>query len=233
MQENSESDKKRVIRSFVVRSGRMTAAQKRGWEQYWPTMGLDNQAPLESFESLFGNTNPVVFEIGFGMGASLYEMALANPSENYIGVEVHRPGVGALLAMAGDAELRNLKVFCCDANDLIDHWLPENSLQRVQLFFPDPWHKKRHHKRRLVQPAFVQRIAAVLKEGGHFHLATDWEPYAEHMLSVMEDSRDFANVSGPGSYAPRPDYRPVTKFERRGQKLGHGVWDLVYQKSRG
>ncbi len=226
-----DHSQKRGIRSFVVRSGRMTASQQRGWDLYWSKYGLESDTTVRDLESLFGNTNPVVLEIGFGMGASLYEMASSAPDTNFIGVEVHRPGVGALLTMAGDAGLGNLRVFCCDANELIDRWLPEASLSRIQLFFPDPWHKKRHHKRRLVQAEFIQRIERVLHNDGTFHMATDWEPYAQHMLEVMEASDGFENISDAHGFVPRPDYRPVTKFERRGQRLGHGVWDLIYRKT--
>lgn len=220
----------RRIKSFVVRSSRMTVGQKRGWDEYWSSFGLEPSETALDFESLFGNSNPVVFEIGFGMGASLYDMAVANPEQNFLGVEVHRPGVGALLAQAGDAGLKNLKLACCDANLLIDKMLPENSLHRLQLYFPDPWHKKRHHKRRLVQPEFVRRLEPLLQVGGQLHMATDWEPYAEHMMSVLEDSRAFRNTAGKGCYSEKPAYRPETKFERRGVSLGHGVWDLVFEK---
>ncbi len=231
----SENDdlKKRPIRSFVVRSGRMTVGQQKGWDDYWPSMGLQpGMAGLskDSLSSLFEKEQPLVLEIGFGMGASLFEMAQNQPQMNFLGVEVHRPGVGALLAKAGEARLTNLKVFCCDANEVIKDYIPDASLARVQLYFPDPWHKKRHHKRRLVQAEFVQRIHAKLKAGGCFHMATDWQPYAEHMLAVMEGEDGYRNTAGPGNFATKPDYRPVTKFENRGRKLGHGVWDLLFER---
>lgn len=220
----------RRIKSFVVRSTRMTVGQQRGWDTYWDTMGVEPCETILDFQQLFGNQNPLVFEIGFGMGASLFEMAQAHPEHNFIGVEVHRPGVGAILASAGDAGLTNLRVLCCDANLVIDKMLTDNALSRVQLYFPDPWHKTRHHKRRLVQPDFVQRIRKKLANGGLFHMATDWQPYALHMLEIMNVQEGYQNQSPDGNYVDKPDYRPQTKFERRGLKLGHGVWDLVYEK---
>ncbi len=220
----------RRIKSFVVRSTRMTVGQQRGWDTYWDAMGVEPCETILDFQQLFGNQNPLVFEIGFGMGASLFEMAQAHPEHNFIGVEVHRPGVGAILASAGDAGLTNLRVLCCDANLVIDKMLTDNALSRVQLYFPDPWHKTRHHKRRLVQPDFVQRIRKKLAKGGLFHMATDWQPYAQHMLAIMNAQEGYQNQSSDGSYVDKPDYRPQTKFERRGLKLGHGVWDLVYEK---
>lgn len=209
----------------------MTVGQQRGWDCFWDKYGVDDsQSALFDFPVLFGNDNPVVFEIGFGMGQSLFEMAKSAPELNFLGVEVHRPGVGALLSMAGDAELENLKLMCCDANKVIDEFIGPSTLHRVQLFFPDPWHKKRHYKRRLVQPEFVERIGAKLADGGQFHMATDWEPYAEHMLDVMMSSESYSNLSKTSTYVEKPSYRPETKFERRGVKLGHGVWDLVFEK---
>lgn len=230
MSESEPKEKLRRIKSFVVRSSRMTLGQKRGWSEYWESFGVETTDEALDLEKLFDNPNPVVFEIGFGMGNSLFEMARSNPSLNFLGVEVHRPGVGALLAMAGEAGLANLKLACCDANHLIDTMLPKNALHRVQLYFPDPWHKKRHHKRRLVQTEFISRLEPLLKVGGHLHMATDWEPYAAHMMTVLETSEAFKNVAGKGNYSEKPEYRPETKFERRGLSLGHGVWDLVFEK---
>ncbi len=220
----------RRIKSFVVRSTRMTVGQQRGWDAYWETLGIKSSDQRLNLSEIFGNERPVVFEIGFGMGASLFEMARDNANYNFIGVEVHRPGVGAVIASGGDAALSNLRVMCCDANHVIDKMLADESLHRVQLFFPDPWHKTRHHKRRLVQSEFVQRIRNKLVKGGHFHMATDWEPYAMHMLETMNAQEGYRNLSPGNSYVDKPDYRPETKFERRGLKLGHGVWDLVYEK---
>jgi len=230
---SDETDlKKRKIRSFVVRSGRMTLGQKKGWDDYWGEYGLEMSDEALDFNVVFGNDHPVVLEIGFGMGASLFEMARAQPELNFIGIEVHRPGVGALLAMAGDAELNNLKLYCCDANEVINKGLLDNSLHRVQLFFPDPWHKNRHHKRRLVQTEFVQRITRKLAIGGVFHLATDWEHYARHMMTVLSAIENLDNLAGVGHYSDKPVYRPSTKFENRGINLGHGVWDLLFGRSQ-
>lgn len=221
---------KRGIRSFVVRSGRMTVGQQKGWDDHWSEMGLEPTIGRMDFKEIFGNDNPVVFEIGFGMGGSLVEMAKNAPELNFIGVEVHRPGVGALLANSAAEGLTNVRVFCCDANEVIDQCLPNGSLHRIQLYFPDPWHKKRHHKRRLVQPAFAQRMREKLAIGGVFHMATDWENYAEHMLEVMDVAEGYKNQAGQGNYSETPEYRPLTKFENRGKRLGHGVWDLLFER---
>ena len=172
-----------------------------------------------------------MLEIGFGNGEALATMAGEDPATDFIGIEVHRPGVGHLLLELERRELDNVRVVCDDAVQFIGRCLPGCSLDRVLLFFPDPWPKKKHHKRRLVQPDFVALVARKLKTGGHFDMATDWQPYAEHVLRVMETSQDFINCSGDGRYSQRPDYRPVTKFEKRGRKLGHAVWDLVYRRS--
>ena len=173
----------------------------------------------------------MVLEIGFGMGKSLVEMAANAPEQNFIGIEVHRPGVGAALAEAGERGLTNLRVMEHDAVEVLKHMLPPESLSRLQLYFPDPWHKKRHHKRRIVQPEFVETVRTRLTLGGHFHMATDWENYAQHMAEVMNQADGYANTAESGDYVPRPDYRPITKFEVRGQKLGHGVWDLIYERN--
>jgi tRNA (guanine-N7-)-methyltransferase len=157
-------------------------------------------------------------------------MLQQEPEKDFIGIEVHPPGVGRLINNAGKLQLANLRVYLADAIDVLEDCIPENSLDRIQIYFPDPWHKKKHNKRRLVQPEFVARLRRYLKPGGVLHLATDWEPYAEHMLEVMEVAEGFANLAGPGQFSPRPDYRPVTKFEKRGERLGHGVWDLLYSK---
>lgn len=231
MSNDTPSQHKREIKSFVVRSSRMTTGQQQGWDMYWEKYGLDLADDVLDFKTLFGNDNPVVFEIGFGMGGSLHEMAKAAPNTNFIGVEVHRPGVGALLAMIGGDNLSNVRVMCCDAIEVINKMLPENSIARLQLYFPDPWHKKRHHKRRIVQPEFLNRIRPKLIEDGVLHFATDWEPYAEQMIEVLDTHEGFDNMAADTTYAERPEYRPATKFERRGLKLGHGVWDILYQKN--
>lgn len=227
--ENSQSSKHR-IKSFVLRQGRLTKSQQKALDDHWQSFGLQvSQGPLD-FKTLFGREAPTIVEIGFGMGKSLAQMAKENPQNNYIGIEVHKPGVGALLKLINDHQLSNVRVFNDDAIEILAHCIPLNSLHGLYLFFPDPWHKKRHHKRRIVQPEFAATIAKHLKLGGHFHMATDWEDYAEHMMEVMSQAPDYQNISGNGQYTPRPDYRPLTKFEQRGQRLGHGVWDLIFEK---
>ncbi|WLQ13675.1 tRNA (guanosine(46)-N7)-methyltransferase TrmB [Hahella aquimaris] len=220
----------RPIRSFVIRGGRMTTSQQKAFDRLWPEKGLAVENGLLDLESAFGRRSTVVLEIGFGMGQSLAEMAANEPDADFIGVEVHKPGVGALLRHMEEQSLENIRIFWDDANEVIDKCLPDASLDRVQLFFPDPWHKKRHNKRRIVQLEFVQRIRAKLKNGGVFHMATDWEPYAEHMMEIMSEAPGMENIAGAGQFSPRPDTRPVTKFEKRGERLGHGVWDLMFRR---
>ena len=220
----------RKIQSFVKREGRLTAKQAKSIDEYWPSMGLDHSAGMLNFAEVFDRTAPVVLEIGFGMGKSLIEMALNEPDKDFIGIEVHRPGVGACLSEAAEQNVSNLRVYEHDAVEILADCVADESLARVQLFFPDPWHKKRHHKRRIVQPEFVQKLRAKLAIGGVFHMATDWENYAEHMLEVMSQAEGFKNQSPTGDYVPRPEQRPLTKFEQRGHRLGHGVWDLMFER---
>ncbi|MEC7815069.1 MAG: tRNA (guanosine(46)-N7)-methyltransferase TrmB [Pseudomonadota bacterium] len=222
---------RRGVRSFVLRQGRMTEGQKKAYERLWPEYGLTRDAGMIDPREVFGRDNMLNLEIGFGMGKSLAEMAQAAPEQDFIGVEVHLPGVGALLKEVDEHELENVRVYNIDANDVIDLCLPDACLDRVMVFFPDPWHKKKHHKRRLIQTEFVQRIRHKLRVGGVLHLATDWENYAEHMLEVMNESEGFANCQAEGGFSPRPDHRPITKFEKRGEKLGHGVWDLLFYRT--
>lgn len=222
---------RRGVRSFVLRQGRMTEGQKKAFDRSWPKYGLSRDNGMIDPREVFGRDNMLNLEIGFGMGKSLADMAEAAPEQDFIGVEVHLPGVGALLKDVEDRGLENVRVYNIDANDVIDLCLPDASLDRVMIFFPDPWHKKKHHKRRLIQPEFIQRIRHKLRVGGVLHLATDWENYAEHMLEVMNDSEGFANTQEQGGYSPRPDDRPITKFEQRGEKLGHGVWDLLFYRT--
>ncbi len=229
-QANVEQSRLRRIRSFVKREGRLTKGQANALEQHWPTMGLNHQKALLDLNTVFGRQAPRVLEIGFGMGKSLVQMAAAEPDKDFIGIEVHRPGVGACLADAAEAGLTNLRVFEHDAVEVLEDCITDGSLQRVQLYFPDPWHKKRHHKRRIVQPEFVARLRNKLEIGGLFHMATDWENYAEHMLEVMQAAAGFENTADSGDYVPRPDFRPLTKFEQRGHRLGHGVWDLIFKR---
>jgi tRNA (guanine-N7-)-methyltransferase len=220
----------RAIRSFVRREGRLTPGQQRALDTLWPEYGIDDNTSLLDLDSLFGRNAPKVLEIGFGNGASLAQMAKQHPDNDYIGIEVHRPGVGHLLMAIEEHQLTNVRVACTDAVELIKHRLKPQSLDRVQLYFPDPWHKKRHHKRRIIQPSFVQLLADRLKPGGVLHMATDWENYAEQMLQDVSENKDFRNLSETQDYIPRPDYRPLTKFEQRGHRLGHGVWDLLFER---
>ncbi|GAA0508113.1 tRNA (guanosine(46)-N7)-methyltransferase TrmB [Tatumella terrea] len=220
----------RRIRSFVRRQGRLTKGQQHALDHYWPQMGVEFTPQPVNFAALFGRESPVVLEIGFGMGASLVTMAEQNPHQDFLGIEVHAPGVGACLGSAHEAGVSNLRVMCHDAMEVLETMIPDNSLRMVQLFFPDPWHKARHNKRRIVQVPFAELILRKLKLGGVFHMATDWENYAEHMLEVMQSIPGFQNQSADGTFVPRPDTRPVTKFEQRGQRLGHGVWDLMFER---
>jgi tRNA (guanine-N7-)-methyltransferase len=229
----NESDKKhRKIRSYVLREGRLTAGQQRAFDSLWPQFGIDfTPGQTLDLPAIFGNQNPVILEIGFGNGASLAEMASANPGQNYLGVEVHSPGVGRLLLDIEERGLTNLRVMRHDAVELLESGIAPATLAGVYLFFPDPWHKKKHHKRRILQPSMIKLLAQTIQPGGVFHAATDWEHYAEQMLEVLSEARAlFENTAGPGNYSPRPGYRPMTKFELRGERLGHGVWDLIFRR---
>ena len=221
----------RKIKSFVLRQGRLTKGQQHAMEHFWPLFGLEADGALLDFAAIFGNDQPVTLEIGFGNGDSLASMAQADPGRNFIGIEVHTPGVGHLLYLLDDKRLSNVRAMNSDAVEIIAQQIPVASLDRIQLYFPDPWHKKRHNKRRIVQPEFVSLIASRLKPGGVFHLATDWEDYALHMAEVMQASPEFRSLAEDGAaFSPRPGFRPLTKFEQRGLRLGHGVWDLLYCK---
>ncbi|MGS0690921.1 tRNA (guanosine(46)-N7)-methyltransferase TrmB [Shewanella sp. 30m-9] len=227
---NEEGKYLRKVRSFVLREGRLTKGQAQAMEQQWPIMGLDYTPESIDLVEVFGREADTVLEIGFGMGASLVEMAKAAPELNFIGIEVHKPGVGACLAEAAEAGVTNLRVYHHDAIEVLENSIAEGSLACVQLFFPDPWHKTRHHKRRIVQAPFAELIRKKLKVGGVFHLATDWENYSEHMLEVMNAAPGYKNQSETGDVVERPDHRPLTKFEARGHRLGHGVWDLMFER---
>lgn len=220
----------RRIRSFVRRQGRLTKGQQQALDTLWPVMGVEYQPEPVDLPALFGREAPVTLEIGFGMGASLVTMAQNTPHQNFLGIEVHAPGVGACLAAAKEADVQNLRVMCHDAVEVLQKMIPDNSLRMVQLFFPDPWHKARHNKRRIVQVPFAELVMRKLKPGGVFHMATDWEAYAEHMLEVMNSIDGYHNQSEQQNYVPRPETRPLTKFEQRGQRLGHGVWDLMFER---
>jgi tRNA (guanine-N7-)-methyltransferase len=220
----------RGVRSYVRRQGRITPSQRRALETLMPRYGVAlGDAPLD-LPALFGRVAPVTLEIGFGMGDALLEMAAAAPERDFLGVEVHRPGIGRLLAGLDAAGLGNVRVIEGDAMQVLERMLDDGALERLLLLFPDPWPKKRHHKRRLLQPGFVDLAARRLAPGGVFHAATDWEPYAEQMLEVLEGCRLLENVAGVGCFAERPAYRPRTKFERRGEALGHGVSDLLFRR---
>ena len=220
----------RTIKSFIKREGRLTPGQLRALETLWPKFGIDFYEQEIDLETIFGRTAETVLEIGFGNGDSLWKMAQADADRNYIGIEVHRPGVGHLLQLIEQSGIENLRIISHDAVDVINHQIANNSLYKTQLFFPDPWHKKKHHKRRIVQDEFVNMLAQKINSNGIFHLATDWEHYAEHMIEVMNRNQNFINLSDDSTFVPKPDYRPTTKFEIRGQKLGHGVWDMLYKK---
>ena len=224
--------KPKTIRSYVIRGGRITTPQEKALEDQWPHFGLDLHKGQASIEGAFTNSGAdLILEIGFGMGDSLLDMAERFPDQNFIGIEVHVPGIGRLINEANKRNLSNLKVFCADATDVLTDCIADSSLTRLQLYFPDPWHKSRHHKRRIVQPAFLSQVAEKLKDGGVLHMATDWEPYAEFMLETASLCPSLCNIAGEQQYSERPDYRPETKFERRGQQLGHGVWDLLFIKA--
>ena len=221
----------RKVRSFVMRTGRLSDYQRDMMNSNWANLGLDYQPTPFNFREIFGNDNPIVLEIGFGMGRSLVEMAAQNPDRNYIGIEVHTPGVGACIAYALEKQVKNLRVICHDATEILRDAIADNTLGGLQLYFPDPWQKVKHHKRRIVQPAFITRVLSKLKCGGFIHFATDWENYAEHMLEVLRQfDAELENTSATNDFIPRPDFRPLTKFEERGHRLGHGVWDLYFIK---
>jgi tRNA (guanine-N7-)-methyltransferase len=221
----------RQIKSYVRREGRLTSGQQRALDLMWPQFGIDYSENEIDLNKIFNRDNAKILEIGFGNGDSLFQMAAANPDKDYLGIEVHRPGVGHLLHLIEESGISNIRVMCHDAVEILKHQIADNSLDRLQLFFPDPWHKKKHHKRRIVQDNFVQLVAHKLKPQGIFHLATDWENYAEHMLDTLNRCQAFKNLSSSGDYVPRPDARPITKFEKRGHRLGHGVWDLVFERA--
>jgi tRNA (guanine-N7-)-methyltransferase len=221
----------RPIRSFVMRTGRMTAGQTRALEDLWPRYGVEFSPEPLSLDALFGRTAPRTLEIGFGNGEHLASLATAHPERDYFGIEVHRPGVGHLLLLAATNNLTNVRTSSHDAVEVLREQIGEGSLDEVLVLFPDPWHKKRHHKRRLIQPPFVELIASRLRQGGVLRLATDWEEYALQMLEVLSAAKTlFANLSPTGDWMPRPDERAPTRFEKRGARLGHGVWDLAFTR---
>jgi tRNA (guanine-N7-)-methyltransferase len=222
----------RKIRSFVLRAGRITAAQQRALTELWPRYGLDLASTNQPFDldQIFGRVAPRSFEIGFGNGENLIGLARAHPERDFIGVEVHRSGVGHLLLELSALQLSNVRVICHDAVEVLDHRIAPSALDEILILFPDPWHKKRHHKRRLIQPEFVSLVASRLRKGGTLQLATDWEPYALQMLEVVSCHPMFVNLADAEGFMPRPEWRALTRFERRGHRLGHGVWDLSFER---
>ena len=218
----------RRIRSFVRREGRLTEGQQAAIREGWPRWGVDFVPTQIDWDQIFGRQAPRYLEIGFGMGGATAEIARAHPQQDYLGIEVHRPGVGNLLKLIEQDGLTNLRLMTHDAVDVVEQMIAAESLDGILIFFPDPWHKARHHKRRLIQPEFVRKLVTRLKPGGTIHCATDWENYAEQMLEVLSAEPALENTAA--GYAPRPAYRPLTKFENRGLKLGHGVWDLVFRR---
>jgi tRNA (guanine-N7-)-methyltransferase len=220
----------RRIRSFVLRAGRTTPAQERALGELWPSYGIDLAAMPLDLAAVFGRTAPRCLEIGFGAGEVIGSLAERNPDIDYLGIEVHRAGVGRLLLHARQGLLKNLRIICNDAVDVLRDHVADQSFDEILVFFPDPWHKKRHHKRRLIEPAFVALAATRLRRGGTLRLATDWQDYAEQMLAVCNADPALQSLSADSTYVPRPDFRPATRFERRGERLGHGVWDLAYSR---
>jgi tRNA (guanine-N7-)-methyltransferase len=216
----------RKIRSFVRREGRMSKRQTTAYDSLFPKYGLEFNRQLLDLSRIFDRTAPTILEIGFGMGNSLAIMAMDNPEINYIGIEVHRPGVGSLLATIEEQNIKNIRIFCHDAVEILEQSIPDHGLDGIHIFFPDPWPKKRHHKRRLIQPAFVNLLSQKLNPQGTLHIATDWKNYAEWIEEIMTANADFARL--PDN---TPHQRPTTKFEKRGIMLGHGVWDLIYKKA--
>lgn len=218
----------RAIRSFVLRQGHLSAAQQRAIDEGMPRWGIEYRPESINLNEAFGREAPKILEIGFGMGTATAEIAANNPDKDYLGIEVHSPGVGNLFKLIGEQNLGNLRVIRHDAVEVMDNMLTDGSLDGVHIFFPDPWHKKRHNKRRLIQAPFIEKLVKKIRPGGYLHAATDWEDYAIQMLEVLSQEATLENTAD--GYAPRPDYRPLTKFEQRGLRLGHGVWDLVFRQ---
>ncbi len=218
----------RSIRSFVLRQGRMTGGQQRHLDELMPRVGIPYAAGVMDLDAAFGRSAPKIVEVGFGMGESTAAIAEARPDEDFVAIEVHGPGVGNLCKLIAERKLANLRIMQHDAVEVLRDMVGEDTLAGVHVFFPDPWHKKRHHKRRIIQADFVRLMASRLAPGGYLHCATDWQEYAEWMLDILSAEPLLQNTAD--NYAPRPDYRPLTKFEQRGLRLGHGVWDLVFRR---
>jgi tRNA (guanine-N7-)-methyltransferase len=228
MSDDDAPPRRAKVRSFVLRAGRMGTGQQRALKTLGPAFVLPYAQQRPDWDAVFGRSAPRILEIGFGMGAPTAQIAAAMPGHDFIGVEVHVPGVGALLKLLGEQALTNVRIVQHDAVEVLDHMIAPRSLAGVHVYFPDPWHKTRHHKRRLIQGAFVTRLAERLAPGGYLHCATDWEPYAQQMLEVLSAEPLLANSAD--NFAPRPAWRPLTKFEQRGVALGHGVRDLVFRR---
>jgi len=220
----------RKIRSFVLRQGRLTEAQQRAFAQHWPRFGVEYQGHLQDMITLFGRNAPTILEIGFGNGEALRWAARQEAGLNYLGIEVHAPGVGRLLNALADDNSEHVRIYHHDAVEVLQHDIMDGALDQIRIWFPDPWHKKRHHKRRLIQPEFAALLVRKLRMGGSLHLATDWEDYAEHIWDVLDAVPGLRNDAGPRGRIPRPPWRIDTHFERRGVKRGHAVWDMLYTR---
>jgi tRNA (guanine-N7-)-methyltransferase len=226
----SEVEHPRAVRSFVTRAGRITPAQQRALVELWPKYGLEFSPQPLQLRALNARSARCTIEIGFGNGDNLLRLAGAHPERDFLGIEVHRAGIGRLLLALEAQQLRNVRIVCHDAVEVLEAQVPPLSVQEILILFPDPWPKKRHHKRRLLQPAFAALAASRLAAGGQLRLATDWEPYAQHMLETLNASATLENLAADGGFVPRPSEREPTRFERRGERLGHEVWDLAYRK---
>ena len=228
-QNQSNPEHHRSIKSFVLRQGHMTAAQQKAIDDNWTRVGVDYINQFINLNQIFERENPKILEIGFGMGTATAQIAQKLPEKDFLAIDVHGPGVGNLCKLISEQQLTNIRVMRHDAVEVVENMLSDNSLDGIHIFFPDPWHKKRHNKRRLIQIPFIEKLLPKLKQGGYIHLATDWEEYAVQMLEVLSSfPKQLANTAT--DYAPTPNYRPETKFQARGKRLGHGVWDLVFIK---
>ncbi len=226
-EQNKPNKHHRAIRSFVIRASRMSDSQRRARTDLWPKYGLALEDGLLDSQEIFGRAAPIVFEIGFGMGDSLATMAQNEPDKDFVGIEVHPPGVSNLLKLIEEKQLSNLRIYDTDVIEVLTQCMPKQSIERVQIYFPDPWPKKRHHKRRLIQPKFLELLKPRMKSSAVLHVATDWQDYAEQTLELLSNTEALTNSSDAG-YVSRPDYRPLTKFEKRGINLGHSIYDLVF-----
>ena len=226
--QTTRSNPRKPIRSFVLRAGRMGSGQQKALDELSPRFLVPFLQAELHLDAVFQRDADKILEIGFGMGSATAEIAQAHPENDYLGIEVHTPGVGALLKQIGERNLYNLRIVQHDAVEVLQHMIPDSSLAGIHIYFPDPWHKSRHHKRRLIQPAFVSLLSRKLKSGGYLHLATDWENYAQQILGVLTAAEELVNTAQ--DYAARPEFRPLTKFEQRGLRLGHGVWDLMFRR---